>query len=148
MAKVNFTKEHFAQLSALAGAALINGTRFKGNMGTEMNIYDLFHNTNITTLTRYHGNIKKEIAEIEGMDEWSLTEHQQRKATNLKKQLELVFLLIGYQRNKAEVEANAAKLRELKATYAELKESTKTPEDRLKEAEAQIAALEAEVVAS
>lgn len=144
MAKINFTKEHQDRLGVLAAEALFNGTTFKGNLGSEMNIYDLFHNCNINTLTRYQGIIKKEVADIEALDEWSLTEYQQRKAANLKKVQELVNLLIGYNRSKAEKEANKAKLAEVKAQYEKLKEDTKTPEDKMKEMEAAMAALEAD----
>lgn len=145
MAKINFTKEHQDKLNSLAGEALVKGTVFKGNLGAQMNIYDLFHNCNTNTLTRYHANIKKEIAEIEALDEWSFTEYQQRKAADLKKTQELVFLLIGYKRNQAEVEANKAQLAELKETYNKLKEDTKTPEDKMKEIEAKMAVLETAV---
>lgn len=144
MAKINFTAEHNARLGVLAAEALIKGTTFKGNLGSELNIYDLFHNCTVNTLTRYHGNLKKEIADIEALDEWSLTEHQQRKAANLKKNQELVNLLIGYKRSQEEKEANKSKLAEVKAQYAKLKEDTKTPEDKMKELEATMAALEAD----
>lgn len=144
MAKINFTKEHQDRLGVLAAEALFNGTTFKGNLGSELNIYDLFHNCNINTLTRYHGLIKKEVADIEALDEWSLTDYQQRKAATLKKTQELVNLLIGYNRAKSEKEANRAKLAEVKAQYEKLKEDTKTPEDKMKEMEAAMAALEAD----
>lgn len=146
MSKINFTKEHNARLGELAAEALFKGTKFKGNLGTESTIHDLIHNTQINTLTRYHANIKKEVAEIEAMDEWSLSDYQQTKAKNLKKNQELIFLLIGYKRYQEEIAANKAKLAELKSTYAQLKEDTKTPEDRMKEIEAQMAALEPETV--
>lgn len=142
MAKINFTKEHNDKLQSLAGEALMNGTKFKGNLGSEMNIHDLIHNCTVNTLSRYHSNIKKEVTEIENLDdEWSLTDYQQRKAAELKKTQELINLLIGYKRYQAESEAEKAKLAELKATYKELKESTTSPEVRLKEMEDQIAAL-------
>ena len=142
MTKINFTKEHQERLGVLASDALTKGEKFKGNLGSEMTIYDLIHNCNVNTLSRYHSNIKKEVADIELLDEWSLTEYQQKKAANLKKTQELINLLIGYKRNQAEIEANREKLSKLKSTYSELKESTKTPEDKLKEVEAQILALE------
>ena len=141
MATINFTKEHRDKLMALAGEALVSGTTFKGSVGSEMNIYDLFHNTNIGTLTRIHGNLKKEITEIEALDEWSLTEHQQRKAARLKSIQELIFLLIGFKR-KAEQDINTkSTAKELAAQIATLKRSTMTPEDQIKELEAKLTAL-------
>lgn len=141
MAKINFTAEHMAKLGALAGEALIKGSTFKGNLGSELNIYDLFHNCNINTLSRYHTNLKKEIADIEALDEWSLTDYQQKKAATLKKNQELINLLIGYKRSQEEKEANRTKLAAITEQYNKLKEDAKTPEDKMKELEAQMAAL-------
>lgn len=142
MSKINFTKEHLEKLNTLASEALMKGTKFKGNLGSEMSIYDLVHNCTVTTLSIYHSSIKKEVAEIENLDEWSLTEDQQRKASRLKKNQELINLLIGYKRSQEEIAANKEKLAELKEVYNKLKEDTKTPEDRMKEIEAQMAQLE------
>lgn len=146
MAKINFTAEHQARLQQLAGEALFAGTTFKGSLGSEMSIFDLIHNTNVQTLTRYHGNIRKEISEIENLDEWSLSEYQQKKASRLKKNAELINLLIGYQRKQAEVAAEKQAYAELKKKYNELKEQTTTPEDRLKAVEAELAGYGPEVV--
>jgi hypothetical protein len=140
MATINFTKEHRDKLMALAGEALISGATFKGSTGTTNNIYDLFHNVNIGTLSRIHGNIKNEIASIENLDEWSLTDYQQRKADGLKKMQELINLLIGFKR-KTEEDANTkATVKELKAQLDTLKKETMTPEARIKELEDKIAA--------
>lgn len=142
MSKVNFTIEHQNKLTALAMDALYRGQEFKAKLGTTMTIYDLFHNCSLNTLTVLHGATKKQVTDISNMDEWSLTEHQQKKQKALEKEAELLNLLIGYTRHKAEVASDKAKLAELKATYANLKESAKTPEEKLKEIEAQIGALE------
>lgn len=144
--KINFTKEHQDRLNVLASDALVKGTKFKGNLGSEMTIYDLFHNCTVTTLSRYHTTIKKEVGDIEALDEWSLTPYQQQKAANLKKNQELINLLIGYKRNLEQKEAAATKLASMKDEYAKLKESTKTPEDKLKELEQAMATAEAELV--
>lgn len=144
MSKINFTKEHRDRLGVLAADALFEGTTFKGNLGSEHNIFTLFHNCTPTTLSRYLSTTKKEITDIEGLDEWSLTEHQQRKLSALKKQAELINLLIGYLRSTEEAEANRQKLATLKGEYAKLKESAKTPEEKLKDLEAEMAALETE----
>lgn len=146
MSKINFTLEHTARLKELAGEALLAGTLFKGNIGTEQTIYDLFHTCNVNTLTRYHGNIKKEVAEIEALDEWSLTDYQQKKAVRLKKNQELINLLIGYKRNQEQLATDREKVKALRAQYQTLKEATTTPEEKLKAIEAELAAYGPEVV--
>src|SRR5687768_15951245 len=126
--KINFTKENQDRLNQLAGDALFKGTTFKGSVGSEINIYDLIHNCQINTLSRYHGSLKKEISEIDNLDEWSLTDHQKRKKANLEKQKELINLLIGHKRFKEQEAASRKEYLSLKSQYAELKENTKTPE--------------------
>ena len=55
---------------------------------------------------------------------------------------ELVNLIIGWKRYNLELDENARKKEELIEKLAELKESQKTPEDRIKELEAQLKELE------
>ena len=55
---------------------------------------------------------------------------------------ELVNLIIGWKRKNMEIAENKAKKAALTTKLAELKESTKTPEDRIKEMEAELAALD------
>lgn len=144
MSKINFTKEHLDKLKELAVKMLFSGNVVAGAMGTSLTIYDLFHNTTINTLITINGNLKREIEKISNLDEWSMNDYQQRKLEATKQIQELINLLIGYKKNQAEVEADKTKLKELKAKQAELKESTLTPEDRLKALEKEIAALESE----
>lgn len=143
MAKINFTQEHFTRLKELAVKALLDGETFRPstNMAVnQQNVYDLIHNTSLNTLSTYNLNLKKEIAEIENMDEWSLTEHQQRKAASLKKTQELVALINGYRRSEIEKAAARRELQEKQERYRQLKEEAKTPEERMKELEAEIIA--------
>lgn len=138
---INFTPEHRKELMDLAGEALISGAAFKGSVGSTINIYDLFHNCNINTLSSLHGNMKKEISKIEELDEWSLDDYQKRKAASLRKFQRLLFLLIGFKRKQAEDTNMKATAKELRARIATLKDELMTPEDRIKEAEAALAAL-------
>lgn len=137
--KINFTKENKESLFNLAGEALVKGTKFKGSMNTELTIYDLFHNCNINTLERYYGNLEKEVEAISKVGRWNLTSYQQRKKLALENQKELIDLLIGYKKFVAEQEASRKEYRDMKAQYDQLKENTKTPEERLKEMEAKLA---------
>lgn len=143
MPKTNFTKEHHEKLMGLAGNALFKGTIFKGNLGSEMRIHDLVHNCTVDTLSRHNVILKKQIAEIEEKDDWSLTPYQVQKANDLKKQQELIYLLIGFKRYNQEKAEEESELKALKKEYEKLKEDTKTPEQKMQEYEKKIAALEA-----
>jgi len=141
MAKINFTPEHSAKLKELAVKALFDGETFKPTgLGNENTIHDLIHNVSVDTLTKYHANVKKQVAEIENLDEWNLTDYQQRKAASLKKTQELVNLIIGYRRSEIEKAAEKKALQEKLSLYKQLKEEAKTPEERMKELEAEIVA--------
>ena len=141
MAKINFTPEHSAKLKELAVKALFDGETFKPTgLGNENTIHDLIHNVSVDTLTKYHANVKKQVAEIENLDEWNLTDYQQRKAASLKKTQELVNLIIGYRRSEIEKAAEKKALQEKLSLYKQLKEEAKTPEERMKELEAEIIA--------
>jgi hypothetical protein len=150
--KINFTKEHQDKLSQLAGEALIKGTVFKGGSvgNSEITIYDLFHNCTVQTLSRYQANLKKEVREIDDLDEFLLTAHQRQKKAKLEKQRELITLIIGYKRFQEQQATDRKEYLALKSQYDQLKENSKTPEDRLKELEAKMAGfgnIEAEPVA-
>ena len=66
------------------------------------------------------------------------TAYQQVKLEALKKKTELVNLIIGWKRHNLEIQEARARKAELTAQLDELKESQKTPEDRIKELEAKL----------
>jgi predicted nucleic acid-binding Zn-ribbon protein len=140
--KVNFTREHLAELTNLATDMLFNNETISGLMGTKINVHDLFHNTSLQTLTTLHANLKKAAINIENLDEWSLDPYQQRKLNKTKSQQRFVNLLIGYKKYSEEIDANKAKLQELKAKAKELQASTMTPQQQLDAINAEIAAAE------
>jgi len=141
MSKINFTKEHLVKLKELATKMLFAGSTVQGLVGTQMSVHDLIHNATINTLITFNSNMKKEIERISSLDEWSMNDYQQKKLEILKETQEFVNLLIGYKKNQSELEADKSKLRELRAKQAELKESTLTPEDKLKALDEEIAKL-------
>lgn len=141
MSKINFTKEHLQKLKEAATKMLFANSVVDGLVGSKLTVHDLIHNTTINTLITINSNMKREIEKISNLDEWSMTEYQQRKLANLKEIQEFVNLLIGYKKNRAEIEADKSKLAELRAKQAELQESTLTPEDRLKALEKEISEL-------
>jgi chromosome segregation ATPase len=113
-------------------------------IGTPLNIVELIHTTTIGTLNEIRLSLGKVIDKLENQDEWTSTEDTQTKLEGLKLKKELVNLIIGYKRFNLENEANARKKAELEAKLKELKESQKTPEDRIKELEAEISQLDTE----
>lgn len=138
MGNINFTKEHQEKLNSLLLEALLEGKTFKGKVNTELNVHQLLHECSLNTLTTMYGQLKKAVSDQNNLDEWSLTDYQQRKKASLEKQMETVSLLIGYTRYQEQINTSKEKLKELKKTYTELKESTKTPAEKLKELELQI----------
>jgi chromosome segregation ATPase len=144
MAKVRFTKEHYVKMSSLAFAMLIANETISTKMGQPLNIVDLLHTTTIGTLNDIRLGLAKQIEKLESQDEWVASDYTQEKLESLKKQKELVNLIIGWKRYKLEAEETKRKKAELTEQLKNLKESTKTPEDRIKELEAQLAGLDAE----
>lgn len=144
MAKVRFTKEHYVKMSSLAFAMLIANETISTKMGQPLNIVDLLHTTTIGTLNDIRLGLAKQIEKLESQDEWVASDYTQEKLESLKKQKELVNLIIGWKRYKLEAEETKRKKAELTEQLKNLKESTKTPEDRIKDLEAQLAGLDAE----
>jgi hypothetical protein len=140
--KINFTKEHFAKLKELAAQALFEGTVIRTKMGSPLNIFELVHCISVNQLNEIKNALVKQIEKIETGDEW--TNPDNNKIEGLKANKEMVNLIIGWKRFNMEKEANARKKAELTEKLTELKESQKTPEDRIKEMEAELAALDSE----
>ena len=144
MAKINFTKEHFAKLQQLALGMLFNNEVIFTRMNTPLNIVELIHTTTIGTLNEIRLGLGKAIEKLENQDEWTSTEDTQTKLEGLKLKKELVNLIIGYKRFNLENEANARKKAELEAKLKELEESQKSPADKIAELKAEIAQLDTE----
>ena len=138
--KINFTKEHFSKLQLLAVEALFKGDIFRTKMGQILNIYELIHTVSINQLNEIKNLLASKIQKLESKDEW--VEVDTSELNDLKVQKELVNLIIGYKRFNLERNEIDAKRRELSSKLAELKESQKTPEDRIKEIEAELASLD------
>ena len=138
MAKINFTKEHYAKMKELAFAMLVHNQTISTKMGQPLNIVELMHTQTINTLNGIRLSLGKQIETLESQDEWVATDYQQEKLEALKKQKELVNLIIGWKRHNLEIQEAKARKAELTAQLDELKESQKTPEDRIKELEAKL----------
>ena len=142
MAKINFTKEHFDKMSKLLLKMLISNETLPTKIGTAINAVELFHTQTINTLNGMRISLGNKITEIENKDEWISTEASNGRLEKLKEQKELVNLIIGYKRYKLEQEENAIKKEAIKSKLGALKESQKTPEDKIKELEASLAEIE------
>lgn len=138
--KINFLKEHMQRLIDLADAALFDRTTVTTKLGQVLNIYELLHTTSINQLNEIKVGLIKKIEKMEQGDEWVDPDNSKLQA--LKDTKELVNLIIGWKRYNLELSENARKKEELTEKLNELKESTKTPEDRIKELEAQLRELE------
>lgn len=128
------------RLMDLADAALFDRTIVATKLGQQLNIYELLHTTSINQLNEIKASLAKKIEKVEASDEWVAPDNDKLQA--MKDTKELVNLIIGWKRYNSELDENARKKEELSKKLAELKESTKTPEDRIKELEAQLKELE------
>ena len=138
--KINFTKEHMSRLIDLADEALFSKTIVYTKLGQPLNIFELIHTTSINQLNEIKSNLTKKIEKIEEQDEWVAPDGDKLQA--MKDTKELVNLIIGWKRYNLELSENARKREELTEKLAELKESQKTPEDRINELEAQLKELD------
>ena len=140
MGKINFTPEHMERMKVLLLDMLLNNSVVISGFGNELNACTLLHTTTINNLNNIRVGLGKNIETLENTDEW-VNSNNQHKIQVLKEKKELVNLIIGYKRYMEEVKALEAKRKELEEKLNTLKESQKTPEDRIKEIEAQIAEL-------
>lgn len=141
MAKINFTKEHFEKLKAYALEMLFLNETVTTKLGQPLNIVELLHTTTINTLNSIRLTLSKEVETIENQDEWVSGETSQRKLENLKAKKKLVNLIIGYKRFTQEQTEIARERASIEDELVRLKESQKTPEDKIKELESKLKTL-------
>ena len=141
MGKVNFTTENKSRLEELATKFLFGNLPIQGPIGTSMRVEDLLHNTSINSLVSMNSHLKKQIASMSDLDEWSCTDADTWKLERLKESQELVSLVIGYKKWLVEQEEISEKKAALAAQIDSLKESQKTPAERIAELESQLADL-------
>lgn len=141
MAKINFTKEHFEKLKVYALEMLFSNETITTKLGQPLSIVELLHTTTINTLNSIRLTLSKEIESIENQDEWVSGETSQKKLENLKVKKELVNLIIGYKRFTQEQHEIARERASLENELVRLKESQKTPEDKIKELESKLETL-------
>lgn len=141
MTKINFTSEHGARLKHLATEMLFNGTVINGTMSQVFTVHDLIHTTTLNTLCNLLQSLNKQIEKLENADEWVSAGTEQALLATKKNEKEFVNLLIGYKRYQDMLKENKAKRAALQQQLNSLKDAQKTPEDRIKELEAELAEL-------
>lgn len=140
--KINFTQEHFQRMQHLLLGMLLNNETINNKLGQPLNVVELLHTTSINGLNGIRLSLAKQIENLENQDEWVQSSVTQEKLDNLKVTKETVNLIIGYKRFQLENEEIAKRRATLINKIAQMKEEAKTPEDRLKEAEAELASLD------
>lgn len=140
--KINFTKEHYTRMSELLLDMLMCNQTITNKLGQPLNVVELLHTTTINTLNGIRLSLTRQIDNLENQDEWVSSSETQNKLENLKASKELVNLIIGFKRYLQESHEIEEKRNALKSKIAAMKEEAKTPEEKLKEAEAELAALD------
>ena len=141
MQKINFTKEHFDKMCSLLLTMLLNNSTVNSKLGTPINVVELLHTTTINSLNDIRLALSNKIKRLENQDGWVTSGSTAKQLDTVRAQEELVNLVIGYKRYRMEVEENAQKKAELTAKLKALKESQKSPEDKIKELEAELSAM-------
>ena len=141
MQKINFTKEHFDKMCLLLLTMLLNNSTVNSKLGTPINVVELLHTTTINSLNDIRLALSNKIKRLENQDGWVTSDSTAKQLDTVREQEELVNLVIGYKRYRMEVEENAQKKAELTAKLKALKESQKSPEDKIKELEAELSAM-------
>ena len=112
MPKINFTPEHEKQLKDLYLELGFSGAKLQGKFGANvMSADQLLHVTTIETLRGLKNSTKKEIDELEKVDEWTSTPASAKTLSITKKWNDFINLLIGYKLYTEQVKVEKAEAR-------------------------------------
>lgn len=143
MGKIIFTKAHYDCMCEHLLEMLMNNETIQHKMLT-LDVTALLHTTTINTLNNIRIELGKAITALEDQDEWTTSELNQKKLASLKDKKEMVNLIVGYKRWQDEQESIKQARKLLLEELDDLKESQKTPEDKIKEIEDKLANLKVE----
>ena len=137
--KINFTKEHEEKLDKFIVKMWKEDIIVSGKLGQPLNICEL------KTLTPNSLNdlkviYDKKISNLESKDEWVDPENDKLELYKFIR--EGLNLLVGFKRKLIQDREIEREKKELDKTISELREASKTPEDKIKELEAKRAALD------
>ena len=140
--KINFTKDHFEKLKELLSIMLLNNETVNNRLGIPVNVVELVHTTSLNSLNDIRNALKKTVEKAESADEWVSSFISQEKVNKLRRQIETIYLIIGYKRYQMELADLNNKREELTEKLNKMKEEAKTPEERIKEVENELDNLE------
>ena len=140
--KINFTKDHFEKLKELLSIMLLNNETVNNRLGIPVNVVELVHTTSLNSLNDMRNALKKTVEKAESADEWVSSFISQEKVNKLRRQIETIYLIIGYKRYQMELADLNNKREELTEKLNKMKEEAKTPEERIKEVENELDNLE------
>lgn len=137
--RINFTKEHQEKLDKFVVKMWKEEIVVIGKLGQPLNICEL------KTLTPNSLNdlkliYDKKISNLEAKDEWVDPENDKLELYKFIR--EGLNLLVGFKRKLIQDREVEQEKNELDKTISELREASKTPEDKIKELEAKRAALD------
>lgn len=136
-----FNENDFKRMNELLSEMLLANSIITNKLGTPLDVVALLHTTTPNTLNEIRKNLSRKINDLEEVDEWTANDGTQKKLEVLKRDKEVVNLIIGYKYHLAERSRLESKKSELKEQIEKLKEANKTPAERLKELEDQLNAL-------
>lgn len=140
--KINFTKDHFEKLKELLSIMLLNNETVNNRLGMPVNVVDLVHTTSLNSLNDMRNALKKTVEKAESADEWVSSFISQEKVNKLRRQIETIYLIIGYKRYQMELADLNNKREELTEKLNKMKEEAKTPEERIMEVQNELDNLE------
>lgn len=140
--KINFTKDHFEKLKELLSIMLLNNETVNNRLGMPVNVVDLVHTTSLNSLNDMRSALKKTVEKAESADEWVSSFISQEKVNKLRRQIETIYLIIGYKRYQMELADLNNKRNELTEKLNKMKEEAKTPEERIIEVQNELDNLE------
>ena len=140
--KINFTKDHFEKLKELLSIMLLNNETVNNRLGIPVNVVELVHTTSLNSLNDMRNALKKTVEKAESTDEWVSSFISQEKVNKLRRQIETIYLIIGYKRYQMELADLNNKREELTEKLNKMKEEAKTPEERIIEVQNELDNLE------
>ena len=133
--------EDLKRMNELLSEMLLANATITNKFGAHLGVEALLHSTTPNTLNEIRKSLSRKINDLEEVDEWTANNSTQNELQILKKNRELVNLIIGYKYHLAEVSRLETKKAELKNQIEKLKDANKTPAERLKELEDELNAL-------
>lgn len=139
-----FTADNLSRLKELFTTLCFKGEVIDGKFGAnQLNPFDLLNSTAISTLRMLLAQTKKAKADMEELDEWSISAGQAAKKNRFETWAEFINLLIGYRLDQ-ETKAAEKAVKSKKAAALRMRIETEADKGKtLEDLRAELAALEA-----